>query len=155
GVFESLAAFAGWNANLIGADGPERILGTRVSAEFFRSLRVEPAMGRFFLPETATSPNALDLDAVVIGDALWRRLGADPGIVGKPLSVNGRAYQVIGVAQPGFNFPEGSELWSRLTLSPEEAASRADHYLSAIGRLAPGVALATAGARFEVVAAGQ
>ncbi|HXU34133.1 MAG TPA: ABC transporter permease [Thermoanaerobaculia bacterium] len=154
GVFESLAAFAGWNANLIGADGPERILGTRVSAEFFRSLRVEPAMGRFFLPETATSPNALDLDAVVIGDALWRRLGADPGIVGKPLSINGRGYQVIGVARPGFNFPEGSEVWSTLVLSPEEAASRVDHYLSVLGRLAPGVSLSAAAARFDVLAAG-
>jgi len=156
GVLENLVACASWDANLIGADGPEKILGSRVSADFFRTLRVEPARGRFFLSGSASSPAVdAEADSVVIGDALWRRLGADPGIVGKPLSVNGRGYQVIGVARPGFNFPEGSELWSRLALSPEEAASRADHYLSAIGRLKPGVALATAGARFEVVAASQ
>jgi putative ABC transport system permease protein len=154
GVLENLVACTYWDASLIGADGPEKIGGQRVSAEFFRTLRVEPALGRFFLPPTATAPDA-DSDAVVIGDALWRRLGADPRIVGKPLSVSGRAYQVIGVARPGFNFPEGSEIWSKLVLSPEEAASRTDHYLGAIGRLAPGVALSTAAARFKVVAAGQ
>ncbi|MEP7009758.1 MAG: ABC transporter permease [Acidobacteriota bacterium] len=148
GIFESVAAFSGWNANLIGADGPERVLGTRVSTEFFRSLRVEPAAGRFFLPGTP------DPDAVVIADSLWRRLGTDPGIVGKPLSINGRSYQVVGVARPGFNFPEGSEVWSTLVLSPDEAASRTDHYLSVLGRLAPGVSLSAAAARFEVLAAG-
>ncbi len=155
GVLESLVATVWWDANLVGPDGPEKAQGTHVSADFFRVLRAEPAFGRFFLPGEETAPNALDADAVVLGHGLWRRLGGDPGIVGKPLSVDGRTLEVVGVAQPGFSFPEGSEIWSTLVLSPEEAANREDHYLTAIGRLAPGVTLGTASARFAVVAADQ
>ncbi|HEV7667861.1 MAG TPA: ABC transporter permease [Thermoanaerobaculia bacterium] len=154
GILENLVAYSGWNANLIGADGPEKVLGTQVSPDLFRVLRVEPALGRFFLAAKGTASSApVDSDSVVISDSLWRRLGTDSGIIGRPLSVNDHSYQVIGVARPGFNFPEGTEIWSTLVLSPEEAASREDHYLGAFGRLAPGVTLATAAARFEVVAA--
>lgn len=155
GVLESLVATVWWDANLIGADGPEKAQGTRVSADFFRVLRAEPAFGRFFLPGEETAPNAQDADAVVLGHGLWQRLGGDPGILGKPLSIDGRTFEVVGVARPGFSFPEGSEIWSTLVLTPEEAASRDDHSLTAFGRLAPGVTLPTAGARFAVVAADQ
>lgn len=155
GVLESLVATVWWDANLIGPDGPEKAQGSRVSADFFRVLRAEPAFGRFFLPGEETVSNGADADAVVLGHGLWRRLGADPGILGKTISVDGRRFEVIGVARPGFSFPEGSEIWSTLVLTPEEAARREDHYLTAIGRLAPGVALETASARFDLVAADQ
>ncbi len=153
GVIQDLVACAGWNANLLGPDGPERAIGFRVSPQFFRTLRVEPALGRFFLPASETAPNPADADAVVIGDELWHRLGADPQMVGKTLSIDGRRRVVIGVTRPGFSFPEGSSVWTTLDFTPEEAARRDDHYLTAIGRLASGVTLATAAARVEVVAA--
>ncbi len=154
GVLESLAAYRGWDANLVGVDGPEKLQGTRVTPDFFTALRVKPALGQFFSagPE-AQGIAASEADAAVIGDALWHRLGADPGIVGRSVSVNGRSYPVIGVAPAGFSFPHGAEIWASLYLTPEEAASRVDHSLAAFGRLKPGVTPATAAARFDVVTA--
>src|ERR1044071_2922782 len=94
-VFESMAAVASQTFNLTGTGEPEKIEGQRVSATFFPLLGVEPILGRSFLPEE-DQPGAGRM--VIMNHGLWqRRFGSDPDIVGKPVTLDGQPYTVVGV----------------------------------------------------------
>ena len=74
---------------------------------------------------------------VVLGDGLWRRrFGADPQIVGRTVTLDGRPFVVTGVMPPRFDFPGGAEAWVPLGADPRR--DRGDKELAVIGRLAPG-----------------
>ncbi|HEV2689918.1 MAG TPA: ABC transporter permease, partial [Bryobacteraceae bacterium] len=77
------------------------VQGAVVSANYFPTLGVTPLTGRFFTPQEDSTP---DRDAVaVIGAGLWHSwFGGDPGVLGKSIRINGRAFQVIGVAPESF-----------------------------------------------------
>jgi predicted permease len=83
--------------------------GTMVSGSYFPLLGVKPQMGRLIGP---ADDEAIGAHAVaVIGHSFWEgRLGADPGIVGRTVIVNGQPLTVIGVAPRGF---EGTTLGAR------------------------------------------
>jgi len=77
-----------------------RVFGHLVSPEYFTTVGVEPARGRFFRAETEKEGTA---PVAVISDRLWRgRLNGDPQIVGKTLRLNGKDVTVIGVAPKDF-----------------------------------------------------
>jgi putative ABC transport system permease protein len=101
-AFADLAAFKPRLVDLAGGGTTERVEGMMVTASYFPVLGVEPAAGRFFLPEEDRVPGA---EAVaVISHGLWQsRFGGDPGIVGRTVVVNGRDFAVVGVAPPGFH----------------------------------------------------
>ncbi len=121
-VFERLAAFAWWNANLVGRDEPENVQGFFVSADFFPVLGVQPALGRSFLADEETHGRHR---RVVLGHGLWqRRFASDPAIVGRSIDVDGAQYEVVGIAPPAFDFPMGAELWAPLAFDAEGAANR-------------------------------
>jgi putative ABC transport system permease protein len=104
-AFESIAAFRGASLNLGDSTAPERLDGVAATGEFFQALGVTPLMGRFF--ERANESPGED-HVVVLSDALWRRrFGADMGIIGRVLTLNGELYTVMGVARAGFAFPRG------------------------------------------------
>ena len=145
GTLDHLSAFQWWDVNLVGRDGPERVLGFHVSADFFSALGVAPAVGRGFRLEEETRGN----DAVVVlSDGLWkRRFGGDPAIVGQSIRVDGGTSRVVGIAPPSFGFPFGAEIWAPLSFDPGKAPSRSFHTLTVVGRLPPGVGLRDAAAR--------
>jgi hypothetical protein len=102
-VFEAAAAYDEWRPSLTGIDEPEQIDGAEVSSSFFDVLGARPHLGRFFLP-------AEDIDGndrvVVLGYGLWRRkFGADAGIIGATLYLNGRPHVVVGIGPAGFEDP--------------------------------------------------
>src|ERR1041385_191431 len=102
-VFEQLAAIRSANANLNLSDETERIDVAQTSANFFDVFGIEPQLGRLFV---AADEQAGHQPIVVLSDHLWRRrFGADAGIIGKPVSLDGRNYTVVGVAPPGFQYP--------------------------------------------------
>ena len=77
GALEHLAAVDWWDANLVGRDEPERVLGFFVSPAFFQAFDASPAIGRMFLPEEEA---VRQREARILSDGLWkRRFGADPG----------------------------------------------------------------------------
>src|SRR5262245_29872872 len=79
----------------------ERVTGQIVSGNYFATLGVRPALGRFFLPEEDRTPGTHPV--VIISHGLWwRRFGADPGLIGKTISVNGYRYTVIGITPSEF-----------------------------------------------------
>jgi putative ABC transport system permease protein len=148
-VFERLAAFEWWTANLVGKDEPESVQGFFVSADFFPALGVQPVAGRGFLPDEETTGRHR---RVVLGHGLWqRRFASDSSIVGHSIDVDGQQYEVVGIAPPGFDFPMGAQIWAPLAFSAEAAVNRRSLYITAIGRLAPGRTLEDAKAQMATV----
>jgi predicted permease len=94
--------------NLTDGGEPERIEGATCTWPLFRVLGVEPQLGRTFL-ESDDQPGADNF--VVISNSFWhRRLGADPGAVGKPIRLDGEPHIVIGVLRADFRFPSGEQI---------------------------------------------
>jgi putative ABC transport system permease protein len=151
-VFEGMAALADLSFNLTGIGEPERIDGRRVSANLFSLLGVEPQLGRAFSPEE-DQPGASRV--VIMSHGLWqRRFGSDINITGKPLTLNGESFTVVGVMPPQFDFPSREvDLWVPIAFSSQEAANRGRHYLQVIARTKPGVTLQQAQAEMNTIAA--
>ncbi len=151
-VFAGIAAMTEISFNLTGAGDPERIDGQRVSASLFPLLGVEPQLGRAFRP-AEDRPGASHV--VVMSYGLWqRRFGGDPGVVGKPINLNGESFTVVGVMPQRFQFPtRNDQLWIPIAFDGREAANRGAHYLQVVARMKPGVTLQEAQAEMTTVAA--
>jgi putative ABC transport system permease protein len=148
-VFERLAAFESWDANLVGRDEPEAVQGFRVSADFFPALGVEPVMGRGFLPAEEQRGNHR---RVMLGHGLWeRRFAGDRTIVGRSVDIDGSMYEVVGIAPEGFDFPLGAQLWAPLSFGATAAVNRRLLSLTVIGRLDRQRTLQDAKAQIAVV----
>ena len=138
--FSSMAAFSEDSFALSGVEGAaEQVSGAYVTAEFFRTLRLEAMRGR------TLGPADDERKVAVLSDELWRRrYGSDPGIVGRTIRVDGEAREVVGVLPPDRDYPFGSRLWVPLAFSEETLRTqRGAHWLGVIARLAPGATLAT------------
>ncbi len=134
-----------------GAAEPLQLHAHLATADVFRALGVPPALGRVF---AAADEEAGNDRVALLSDALWRRLGADPGLVGGTLRLNGEPHWVVGVMPPGFglrgNVPD---LWLPLAFGPRRPADRRTGTLVVLGRLRPGVDLARAGAELDAIGA--
>ena len=141
--FERVAASVGVGLTLTGGDLPALLQARRVSADWFAVFGVRPALGRAFLPDEETPGRDR---VVVISDRAWRaRFGADPGIIGRSVSLDGEPHAVVGVMPAAFDYLQDTdELWVPLALSPEERENRGAAYLQTVARLRPGVARAAA-----------
>jgi putative ABC transport system permease protein len=151
-VFEGVTVMGRASFNLTGVGEPVRVDGRRVSANLFRLLGVEPQLGRAFLPEE-DDPGAIRV--VILSHGLWqRRFGSDPGIIGNPVTMNGRSYTVVGVMSPQFQFPSREdELWVPIAFGPKEATNRGNHSYEVLGRLKQGVSLEQAQAELNTITA--
>ena len=147
--FQGLVALDSGRFNLTAGDRPEALQGARVSADFFRTLKMEPVLGRGF---NAGEDRVGGERVVVLSEGLWRRrFGADPGIVGRAVTLDGEARTVVGVAPPGVELPSKSEIWLPLAVDAAKE-SRGAHYLLVLGRLKPGISLKQAGTEMAAVA---
>lgn len=156
--FQDLTAYTTMSGNLSGEGEPEAAVYASVSANFFRTLGVAPAIGSTFGPD----PVGFGVRRAVLSHALWqRRFGADRAVVGRTLRVDDAAYEILGVMPSGFRFPDDAEFWvaargdvpgSRL-IGAGTAAMRDVWYHEVVGRLAPGVDPARAGEEMDRLAA--
>ena len=150
--FERLAAFYDGASTLTGDGEPERLIGARVTADFFPVLRVRPIVGRTFAPgEDAEGADRV----VVLGEPLWRsRFGADPAIVGRELVLDGHPHTVLGVVPAAQRYPGDADIWtaSRFDARSLAPTSRGARWIRLIGRLRPGVSEAQARAEMETIA---
>ena len=153
--FTDMAATAFAFANVTGDGTPEIVLGRRVTANFFSVLGVQPVVGRAFTESDDTS----EARVVVISHALWqRRYGGDPGIVGRTISmsverVGDVKHEVVGVAPPSFVFLSREiDYWVPMHFSPEEAATRGNHFLEVVARLKPDVPIEAADSDIRAIA---
>lgn len=147
-VFDQVAVYRVGGVNVAGGDDAARARTAQVTANFFATIGVSPALGRPF----STSEGSPGNDAVVVlSHGLWQRVfGGNPGIVGRIISLNGRPFTVVGVMPPAFTYPQHSDLWVPLAIPAN--FSSFDMFKTAvidvvIARLTPGVQLTDARAR--------
>lgn len=151
GPFDAMVAIEYWSANLTGGDQPERVQAYRVSPGFITLMGLPLTLGRDFTDEEAVEGRDR---AVILGHGLWsRRFGADPGMVGRTVLIEGHAHTVVGIGPRDFNFPFGAEAWVPLAFDAEELMDRNSRYLTVIARLRDGVTLDSARAHMAVVEA--
>ena len=148
---DQLAAVRGWDANLTGGSVAEHVEGSQVTANFFSLLGMRPQLGRYIGSADFQGGVA---PVVVISHRFWQQhLGADPGLVGRQLLLNGQKFIVIGITSADFDFPTGSKVWTPLDLNGTAKEDRENHYLTVFGRLKDGVSISQAQANLETVAA--
>ncbi|HEY8186784.1 MAG TPA: ABC transporter permease [Pyrinomonadaceae bacterium] len=150
-VCEQLVAIDQQSFNLAEGDHPERFPGYGVTQGFFDVLGVKAALGRTFLPEESEVGRE---QVVVLKHSFWQQhLSGDPRIVGKTITLNRKAFTVVGVMPADFNYPyNGGEMWTPLVLGSEDQQNRQSHYLRVIGLLKPGVTVAQARADLHGIA---
>jgi len=157
-ALESIAIMESSAPNLTGVGEPELLNGALVSASVFRVLGVSPQLGRGFLDEE--DPEGHD-QVAVISDSLWRRrFSADPAIIGRKITLNGRPHVVVGVLPSGFQFPnrEGlspkTDVFQPLGYTKDDFADiTGDYNWAAIARLRAGVSQRKALAELNVIQA--
>ncbi len=142
---------------------PRQVAGQLVNANYFDVLGVTPSLGRFFLPDEDTKPGGNNV--VIVSHALWtNKLGSDPNVIGKTLTLNAVPYTVIGVAPKGFKgtFTIGpaEAVWIPVSMYGQALAGfLKDNFndrrfldMLVIGRLKPGVSRGQAEGELKTIA---
>jgi len=147
--FQKLSAFAWAPANLRVGEQAERVVVSYVEPEYFSIFGLRPALGSILTEEQSAPPAGLPV--AVISDRLWRqRFGADPGVLGRSVELDGRRLEVVGVLQKGFRGVTGDrDVWVPLRQSvdlidgrsAEDFDRRKARWLQVVGRLAGGVGI--------------
>lgn len=146
--------------SLASAGSAERIFGQQASGNFFEVLGVQPYLGRLFT--RADERLGVKNPVVVLSHAIWTsRFGADAGIVGRTLTLNGEPFQVVGVAPPAFAGTSvlKPDVWVPMTaMAPgladdELLRSRRSNWMVMIGRLPEGGSIAQAQGGLDAVMA--
>lgn len=153
--FTAMAVVKPWQPTITGPAEPERWDGQRVSASYFRVLGVSPVMGRDFrdADDRLHGPRV-----VILGDALWRRrYGSDSSIVGRPITLDGDSYTVIGVMPRAFEnvLAPSAEIWAPLQYDaslPSFDGREWGHHLRMVARLRAGVAAEQASREIDLIA---
>jgi putative ABC transport system permease protein len=136
---QSFAAYGG-DAFTLSANGdPKNTFAAQVTPNFFATLGVKPVMGRDFLDTEMQSDGP---HVAILTDAFWRtEFGADPSIVGRIIHLDGKPATIIGVLPRSFEFgpANSAPLWVTIHQTGDLITRRSLHWLTAVGRLAPGV----------------
>lgn len=153
-VFDGIGAVRNQIFTLTGRELPERIEGAAVSPAVFQLLGLHPALGRpFAADEDQPQKNSVG----VISDGLWRRrFGADAGILGSQIVLDGKAYSVVGIAPRGFHLVNSpAELWIPYTPNPAELTplSQGLRTLQVLAHLKPAVSTRQAETAMQAIAA--
>ncbi|HVS13386.1 MAG TPA: ABC transporter permease [Thermoanaerobaculia bacterium] len=153
-LLDRSAAYSPASVGLAGPGEPRQVVAHRVTQAFFDVLGVEPMLGRVVLP---ADEGAEAGDQVVLSHRLWSSaFGADPGVLGGTVRIDGEPRRIAAVMPTGLDFPAGTDLWLPLVFTSEQLAddNRGNENLGMIARLAPGATLDGARAELESIAAG-
>ena len=116
-ALEESAVYTESEMNLSGQSTPEQVTVTAVSDGFFEELGVTAQQGRLL---TAGDQKPGQNEAAVLSDSLWRtHFGANPSVIGRTLVLDKKPYVIVGVAVRNFSFPEKSEVWTPVAITPE------------------------------------
>src|SRR5436309_13475731 len=142
-LFESVAGENFFAFTLTGLGDPVQIFGGRLTANYFDLLGVRPIMGRNFLPEEEEGA-----DVALVTKNFWqKRMGGDPAVIGRSITLDGVAHTIVGVL-PNLPFSwigPNAEIWTtKPFLFPGlsyERVMRGSGFLRVIGRLKPGMTI--------------
>jgi putative ABC transport system permease protein len=160
GLFEYVSPTWFDDNNLTGLSHPQRVGLLIVAPNYFALLGVKPQLGAGFDPSDETPGFN---EQVVISDGLWRgAFGGDPNILGRVVQLDSDSYRIVGVMPRGFQAPSKTtqerrtEVWPAFgyagaPLSPASVQRRSSLFPGAIARLSPGLTLADAQRRVDVL----
>jgi predicted permease len=151
-VFSSLEGYTGDGYALNTPSGTEPVPGEKVSAGFFRTLGVVPALGRDFRAGEDV-PGATPV--VLLKYGTWqRRFGGKPEVVGQTVTLSGVTYTIVGVLPKDFQFAfrDNAEFWVPLQPVSECEKTRSCHSMFAVGRLKDGTTVQVALANMQSIA---
>jgi len=149
----TIEAFAGYNGALrvlTGGEDPEQVRSAMVTANFFQVMGARPALGSGFEPgdDDFGRPHK-----AILSHRLWaRRFGADPGVLGRTITMDGQLFTVIGVMPSRFRYPtRDTDVWEPLAIDPELRTRRGAFWLTTVARLGPGVRVAQAQQEMDAI----
>src|SRR3989475_2423024 len=150
--FASLSAFRSDDYNMTGAGEPERVHIHMISAEFFPALGLQPLLGRAFRPE---EDQARAGPVTILSDGLWhRKFGSAQDVLGKSITLNGKAYTIVGVAPVHITGLSNTDIFVPIGQwnDPTFRDRRISMGMNSIGRLKAGVNLDQARAEMSRIA---
>jgi putative ABC transport system permease protein len=159
-AFSDIAALRAWRANLRGVEQPEELPVEYVTGNFFRTLGVQPVLGRTFT-EAEDRPGGAT--AVLLSYDAWQRLfGGSPGVLDRSVVLNETPRRIVGVLPAGFASPGSAalgrsgrdrpQMWLPLRLDPsQDYRTTSGRYLLAVARLKPGISVANAQGDLDVI----
>jgi putative ABC transport system permease protein len=147
-TLEAAAEYVMQLTTVLGGSEPVRARVAYVSADFFKTIGVQPPTGRSFLPEEAKVGGR---PVAVVSNGYWQRLlSSRDDLVATPLRIGDTSYTVVGVMPQSFNFPKDAEIWLPIELSPS-SESRTSHGKRVVARLGDGVTLGQARADLSTI----
>src|SRR5881392_4100830 len=150
--FASLCAFRSDDFNMTGAGEPDRVHTHMISAEFFTALGMQPLLGRAFGPEEDKAGAG---PVAILSDGLWnRKFGSAQDVLGKNITLNGKAYTIIGVAPGHITGLSNTDIFVPIGQwnDPTFRDRRISMGMNSIGRLKAGVNLDQARAEMSRIA---
>jgi predicted permease len=153
-IFTDFAAHSFTGFTLTGRGDPENLNGIRATENFFRTLGVQPLLGRVFNPDEDRPGGA---NVAMLSYAFWqKRFGGDQGILGQAVTLNGTPFTVIGVMPATLTFPFGqTQVWLPRVFEqeglPPEIVERGTGFLTLLGRMKPGVTRAQADEQMHII----
>jgi putative ABC transport system permease protein len=156
--FEQMGVWRSQSVNLTGTAAPDRLIGSFVTASFLDLIGARASLGRTLRPDE-TEPATAKPVALLSHDAWTRRFGADPGIVGRSLVLNGKIRTVVGVVGPELGAGRvpfdawflATEVWLPVADFPN-GLERGQSEMIVVARLREGATRAAAQADLGVVA---
>jgi putative ABC transport system permease protein len=122
-LFEAVGASRFFPVSLVLTthDGARELSGTRVTANFFSVLGVQPALGRTFAAEEEKPGRGA---VAILSDHAWREhFGADASVTGRAVTMNGRSYTIIGVMPAYFHYPQQQDVWIPIEVNDDQVRS--------------------------------
>lgn len=148
-TLSAVAAFAGSSPIMRGSEDSEVLDGTRVTVELFRMTGVPALLGRTFAPIDTVSGRPR---VVMLSEGAWRaRFGADSGIVGRAITLDGQPATVIGVVPTRYAFPAQTEVWTLLQIDAKAMADRYWTDYTVLGRMRPRTTVADVAAEAKAI----
>jgi predicted permease len=149
--FERMAAYRPEGFDLTRQGAAEHVDGNEVSSTFFDTLGVKLALGREFSPEEDQTDGA---PVAIISDHLWKaHFAASASVIGKPITLNGVDYTMVGVLSAGFRFGEQrADVFTPIGRGdPLIRNDRSIHNIATVARLKPEVSIGQAQAEMNTV----
>lgn len=155
-VFENMAAYKGYSCTVMLDEGSFQVPAIRASADYFRTLGVEPDLGRWF---TTNEDYPTPQPVVVMSHKLWKtRFGSDTNIIGSSIRIDDQLHTVVGVMPPGFKHfsrywgRADAGLWFPNPFLDDPPPDRNIHRLGTVARLKKGVSFSRAQSEMSMIA---
>jgi putative ABC transport system permease protein len=151
---EGVAEFSAMTFTMLGVDDPTRVRAGIVTGNYFEIMGLDARLGRVI---SKSEEGEAAPPVAVLTHSFWQRLfGGDPAAVGRTVTIDGRGVEIIGVAEPAPPYPERTDLYVNMVVSPHHLSASMTHdrvhrMTEVFARLAPGASLASARSEVEAI----